>query len=409
MILVAVVGLVCYRTSAQIYDTNSDYVQTFAGSGFSGYLDGVGQLTMFDSPSGIVADSHGNLFVWDSNNYRIREISPNGTVTTFAGGGSGNNYQGTGTNVTFPYYITALAIDPNNTLWASSTYESWLWRITSDAVVTYTNFSGLGIDPPSIPGVCADCAGNIYFSSGNQIYRYATNGTLSVFAGSGNSGYADGNGIFTSFKAPEALAADAAGNIYVWDYGNGRIRRIDQSQNVTTIAGNDILDYESDGVGTNAGFTFISQMCVDVSGNLYLACDSCIRKMNAQSNVVTMAGSFTQYGYMNGAGNVALFNEASGVCISSGTIYVGDSGNERIRDITFNPQPQVVTGANLGIGTFAGVTITGAIGRTYEIQSSPDMHTWTTVATILLTSSPYLWIDQNPIAGNKFYQAVLLP
>jgi hypothetical protein len=88
---------------------------------------------------------------------------------------------------------------------------------------------------------------------------------------------------------------------------------------------------------------------------------------------------------------------------------VADSGNNRIRQISFNPQPQVVSGANLNIGTFAGVTITGVVGRTYQIQSSPDMSTWTTVATVLLTSSPYLWIDQNPIAGNKFYQAVLLP
>src|ERR1039457_3574964 len=85
-----------WRADAQTYDTNGDYVQTFAGSGFSGYVDGVGQLTMFNNPNAIVADSHSNLYVWDSNNYRIRKIAPNGTVTTFAGGSSGNNYQATG-------------------------------------------------------------------------------------------------------------------------------------------------------------------------------------------------------------------------------------------------------------------------------------------------------------------------
>jgi hypothetical protein len=131
--------------------------------------------------------------------------------------------------------------------------------------------------------------------------------------------------------------------------------------------------------------------------------------MEATTNVVTMAGSFTQSGYTNGAGNLARFNGANGVCLSQGSIFVADSGNQRIRQISFNPQPQVVTGANLGIGTFAGITITGAVGRTYQIQSSPDLNTWTTRATLLLTSSPYLWIDQNPIAGNKFYQALMLP
>jgi hypothetical protein len=125
--------------------------------------------------------------------------------------------------------------------------------------------------------------------------------------------------------------------------------------------------------------------------------------------VVTIAGNFTQSGYTNGAGNLARFSGADGVCITGGTIYVADSHNYRIRQISFNPQSQVITGANLGIGTFAGVTITGIVGRTYQIQSSPDMAAWMTRATLLLNSSPYLWIDQNPVSGSKFYRALLLP
>jgi len=415
---VAIVALAGLRADAQTYDTNNEVVQTFAGSGFSGYVDGVGQLTMFNNPNAIVADSHSNLFVWDSGNSRIRKITPDGTVSTFAGGGS--YAQGTGTNVSFPNTITGLTIDRNDTIWVSG-YGGYfntvsLWTITSGAVVTMTNFNNLS-DSGTI-GVCADSIGNIYFSNGNgnQIYRYATNGTLSVFAGSGNSGNADGNGIFTSFNSPKPLAADSANNIYIWDSGNYLIRRIDQSQNVTTIAGHYGSPYaNADGVGTNACFlgTGISGMCADNFGNIYLACGSSIRKMDVTTNIVTMAGSFTQSGYTNGAGNLARFNggagNSDGVCISGGTIFVADSGNQRIRQISFNPQPQVVTGANLGIGTFAGVTITGTVGRTYQVQSSPDLNAWTTRATILLNASPYLWIDQNPIAGNKFYRAVLLP
>jgi hypothetical protein len=119
--------------------------------------------------------------------------------------------------------------------------------------------------------------------------------------------------------------------------------------------------------------------------------------------------TFPQSGYTNGAGNLARFNGANSACLSQGSIFVADAGNQRIRQISFNPQSQIVSGANLGIGTFAGVTVTGIIGRTYQIQSSPDLNAWTTRATILLTSSPYLWIDQNPVSGNKFYRAVLLP
>jgi hypothetical protein len=411
ILLTAIAITLGCRTDAQTYDTNNEVVQTFAGSAFSGYLDGQGQSTMFNNPNAIVADSHSNLFVWDSNNYRIRKIAPDGTVTTFAGGSSGNNYQGTGTNVTFAYSINNFTIDRNDTIWASASVSAVsLWKITSGAVVTYTNFNNLGAGN-GINGVCADSAGNIYFSSstGYRIYKYATNGILSIFTGSGNSGNADGNGVFTSFNRPAALAADSANNIYVWDSGNYLIRQIDQSQNVTTLAGKYQNNSSADGVGTNASFNSIFQMCVDGSGNVYLACGSSIRKMDATTNVVTMAGSFTQTGYTNGAGNLARFNGADGVCLSQGSIFMADSGNQRIRQINFNPQPQVVTGPNLGIGTFAGVTITGTVGRTYQVQSSPDLNAWATRATILLNASPYLWIDQNPVSGNKFYRALLLP
>ena len=332
----AIAAAFMWQARAQIYDTNNIIVQTFAGSGFAGYLDGQGTQTMFNSPNAIVVDSHGNLFVWDSGNHRIRKSSPDGNVTTFAGGGL--SVTGYGTNVSLPYYIGSMAIDHSNTIWAMS--DAYLFRIGSDAYVSYFNLTGL---TPS-DGICADSANNVYYSywGGNLIYRYKTNGVLEVFAGSGNQGSADGNGIFTSFFRPGALAADAADNIYVWDSYNGLIRKIDQSRNVTTFAGKFGFQLtRADGVGTNAAFNNISAMCFDDSGNLILYDYSSVRKISPATNVVTMAGSFTQTGYANGAGNVALFNGASGVCVSQGTLYVADSGNQRIRIIAYNPTPVI--------------------------------------------------------------------
>jgi sugar lactone lactonase YvrE len=329
---------------------------------------------------------------------KIRKITPDATVTTFAGtnGSLGNLLNGD----------VSMAVDRDNTIWLFN--QTSLYTITSNGIISMTNLA-IGISS----GMCMDSNGKFYLSIGNQIYQYNTNGSASVFVGSGNSGAIDGNGAFTSFSSPKALACDSANNIYVWDSGNYLIRRIDQSRNVVTIAGHNGGPNEpiADGVGTNASFagTGILAMCADNSGNIYFACGNSIRKMNAKTNVVTMAGSFTQSGYTNGAGNLARFNGSAGICFSGGTIYVSDSANYRIRQISFNPQSQVVSGANLGIGTFAGVTITGAVGRTYQIQSSPDMNAWTTRATLLLNSSPYLWIDQNPVSGNKFYRALLLP
>jgi hypothetical protein len=95
--------------------------------------------------------------------------------------------------------------------------------------------------------------------------------------------------------------------------------------------------------------------------------------------------------------------------LSSGAIFVADSINQRIRNIAFNPSTQPILPASLHLSTYPGLQIIGTVGRTYQIQASPDMNTWNTAATVLLTSSPYLWIDQNSVSGNKFYRALLLP
>src|SRR4051812_32283344 len=105
----------CWYATAQNYDTNNVVVQTFAGSGFSGYLDGQGTQTMFNNPLAIAADTSSNLFVMDYYNFRIRKITPDGTVSTFAGGGPGS-LPGYGTNVSLPSAVT-MTIDHSNTLY----------------------------------------------------------------------------------------------------------------------------------------------------------------------------------------------------------------------------------------------------------------------------------------------------
>ena len=114
--------------SAQMYETNSVAVQTFAGSGFYGHHDGQGLFTMFNHPSAVVVDSSSNLFVLDSQNYRIRKITPSGTVTTFVGGGQAS-VPGYGTNVSLAYSsFSAMAIDRANTLWLGTGYGTSLLK-----------------------------------------------------------------------------------------------------------------------------------------------------------------------------------------------------------------------------------------------------------------------------------------
>ena len=402
------------QTQAQIYDTNNVTVSTFAGYGIPAYVDGQGLLTAFNNPTQIVSDTASNLYVWDNGNQRIRKITPDATVTTFVGGGS--YLDGYGTNVSLAWgQVSAMAMDRANRIWvvmADSYYGGVVYLLTI-GTNGYTSIVNGGLtNLNSSSGICFDSANNLYYSGGNRIYRYNPGaGIASPFAGSGIAGYFDGQGILlTAFYNPTTLACDQADNIYVWDSNNGRIRRVDQLQNVTTVAGNGYYYFGSaDGVGTNATFNTINSMFFDHAGNLYLVCGSCVRKMDAQANVTTLAGSFYSSGYMDGPGNIALFNSASGGCFSQGMVFVADGGNNRIRNITFNAPGQPVAPANLLLNTYPGVQITGSIGRTYQIQSTPNLTTWNTVAIVLLNSSPYLWIDQNPVTGNKFYRAVMLP
>ena len=395
-------------TFGQNYDTNNPVVQTFVGSGFYGYLDGQGTQTMFNNPVAVAADSSNNLFVLDTGNARIRKVTPDGNVSTFVGGGSGT-LPGYGTNVSLSQYAfgaySTMVIGRDNTLWITAISGSaYLLRIGSDG---YVSSSNPGLSLPG--GLAVDSANNLYVSDygAHKIVRIRTNGTLEAFVGSGNAGFVDGNGIFTSFSYPTAITVDQGDNVYVFDAQT--IRKINQNRDVTTIAGQPFVYSEADGFGAGATFNTVNGLCTDNSGNVLIVAGQSIRRLSIATNVSTVAGSFAAGGYVNGPGYAARFSGARGVCLSQGMLFVADTGNQRVRSIAFNPSPQVVSGANLSINTYPGVSIAGVIGRTYQIQTSPDGTHWSPYANVLLSSSPYLWFDQNPVAGNRFYRALLLP
>lgn len=406
-----------FPASAQVYETNNVSVQTFVGSGFYGHFDGQGAFTMFNYPTAIVTDSSSNFFVLDTQNYRIRKVTASGAVSTFVGGGSASA-PGYGTNVSLGNYsLLVMTIDRSNTLWVATGYNSYLLKITPDGLVLPIYLSGIS----SLSGICADSKNNLYLSdsSANRIYRYyQTNGTLEVFAGSGNLGAIDGNWIFTSFRTPTQLAADATDNIYVWDSGNYLIRRINQNRDVVTLAGRGSSSPESDGVGTNAVIYGISGMAVDAAGNLIFSAGSPwvfpyqginLRKMSPTANVTTIAGNYLTSGYTNGVGSNALFQGVQGLCLSGPDIFVADSGNHRIRKISQNAAGPAAVPSSLELNTYPGVKINGTLGRTYRIESSTNMTAWAAETELQLTSSPQLWIDPVGVNGKKFYRAVLLP
>jgi sugar lactone lactonase YvrE len=275
--------------SNKIRHVNSGgYVTTFTGSSISGYSEGGPTAARFNSPRGVAADKDGYLYVADTGNYRIRKISPSGNVTTLAGSGIQGyaDGQGSAASFFFPY------------------------------------------------GIAVDQSGNVFISDVHRIRKISPSGNVTTLAGSGNSGYADGQGSAASFNYPGGVAVDSGGHLYVSDSENYRIRKITPSGFVTTLAGSGNSDY-ADGQGTIASFDAPSGgLAVDLNGNVYVAdVDNYrIRKITPSGFVTTLAGSI--HGYTDGQGPVAKFHSPYHVAVdSTGNVYVADS-NYRIRKIT---------------------------------------------------------------------------
>jgi sugar lactone lactonase YvrE len=383
--------------SAQSY-ASGYYVRAFAGSEVMGYQDGVGVNALFSSPLWVVADAGSNLYVWDAGNGCIRKIATNAAVTTFAT---------LGTNELF-----GMTIDANTNLWCLRSTN--LLEVTRSGSV----LAGPTNLPPAPEGLCLDSQHNFYFTSSNQVWKLDINNRLSVFAGSGRSGITNGAGTNASFDGVDLLAAGPDGTLYACDYGRQVIRKIDTQTNVTLYAGQANSWSNVDGTGTNALFYAVIGMAADNSGNLLVttagedgfSVGTALRKIDPQTNVTTLAGDFSEWGFVNGQGSLARFTGVQGLCSVGGTVYACDLFNNCVRSIGTNA---LVSGSaavlQLVQNRPAELRVTGSLGRTYEIQVSADLSYWASQATLLISNNPSFWIDPQPVSGDKFYRAVLLP
>ncbi len=318
---------------------------TFAGN-TSGFGNGNGISALFGNPYGLAKDASGNIFVADRNNNRIRKITPDGEVTTFAGSGNGGAIvNGVGTAAGF-YTPVGVTFDANGNLYVSEISNQAIRKITLATLVstvagngTAGNSNGTGtaatFNQPV--GMAVDGAGNIFVADyiNHLIRKITPAAVVSTFAGSGNPALTDGTGNAASFNGPFALAFDGGGNLIVTDYLNHAIRKITSAGVVTTIAGNGTAGY-LDATGSAARFNRPAGLVLDGNNNIFLcdAINNCIRKITPAGVVSTVAGSTTA-GNADGVGTTAQFNYPIAICadFTISTLYIADFANHRIRKL----------------------------------------------------------------------------
>ncbi len=336
--------LLCFLFSA----LQAQDVTTLAGmAGSSGFMDGTGTSARFNSPHDICVDASGNVFVADRYNHRIRQITPAGVVTTFAGSGAPGSTDGTGTAATFnePW---AVACDTSGNLYIADTKNYKIRMITPSAVVTTIAGTGVfgttngpvGTAQFGFPaGIDVSPDGSVIYVSDRMthVIRKIEAGTVTTLAGTPFiPGSTDGTGAAARFDHPFAIALDTAGNIVVTDQWNNKIRRVSPSGVVTTLAGTGTAG-SNNGSGFSATFNAPWAVTVDGQNNIYIGDgNNYTIRMISSGMVSTYAGITGMPGFTNGPVATATFQGVTGLDSydAQQKLLVADSYNHMIRVIT---------------------------------------------------------------------------
>lgn len=318
-------------------------VTTLAGAGTAGAVDGIGASAKFDFPTGLTTDGQ-NLYVADTLNNKIRKVViATGVVSTLAGSGTPSSVDGTGLAASF-YGPVGITTDGSD-LFVTDQTSRKIRRISiaSGAVTTLagsganasTDGSGLAASFRSPAGITTDGT-YLYVADivANKIRKIAiATAAVSTLAGSGTSGAADGIGIAATFANPNGITTDGS-NLYVVDSGNNKIRTVViASASVTTLAGSGSPG-AADGPGGNASFNVPASICSE-GVNLYVG-DSGNQKIRkiaiATGQVSTLAGSGSA-GTADGKGTAATFKYPDSITTDGVSLYVADRIGDKLRKL----------------------------------------------------------------------------
>jgi trimeric autotransporter adhesin len=324
-------------------------ITTFAGTGRAAVSqDGSAPgATDLAAVNGIAVSQNGDVYLADA--YRIRMVHDN-AVSTMAG--SSNNYPGysgdggpalqaqLSISEAGAYAINrgtaGLALDQAGDLYLTDTGNNRVRKVTSGNIRLISTV----VTGPEPRGCATDPQGDVFVAEtgANQVVKVDPSGTVTTVAGTGRAGFSGDNGPATSaeLSAPEGLALDQQGNLYIADAGNNRVRKVTPDGVLTTMAGNGNAGSAGDGGRAAKAELFIpTGLAVDAHGILYIAdsANNRVRKVDLAGNISTLAGN-GQAGFAGDSGSATsaqLNNPVALAVDGAGNLYIADLGNNRVR------------------------------------------------------------------------------
>jgi hypothetical protein len=341
---------------------------TGAGPGIFGD-GGAATNASLSLPTDVAFDMSGNLLVSDKYHNRIRKVDANGIITTIAGNGTSSG-------------------------WGSGSFSGDGGAATN-----------AGLNNPN--SMALDAAGNLFFADllNARIRKVDTNGIITTVAGNGMTGFSGDGGVATnatfSIASGLIVSLDAVGNQFIADADNSRIRKVDVNGIITTVAGSSTYGYSGDGgPATNAALWRSVSVTSDAFGNLFISdyLNNRIRKVDTHNIITTAAGNGTVgfFGDGGAATNAIISGAASVKSDGMGNLYISDDGNNRIRKVSFSDTP---------ILTLNNVTTNNA-GKYQVIITSPCGCVTSSVASLTVVIPPRTATATAIVAYNSFVVAV---
>ncbi|MBS1587011.1 MAG: T9SS type A sorting domain-containing protein [Bacteroidetes bacterium] len=337
-------------------------INTFAGNGTDGNGgdNGSALSASVANPGGLAFDSKGNLYIVTSPAIpKVRKVDVNGIITTFAGTGvngfSGDNGPAISAQLNYPLYV---AVDSKDNVYVSDASNHRIRKIDTNGVITTfagNGTGGFGGDngPATLAslyapwGLSFDRHDNLFIADhvNNRIRKIDTNGIITTIAGIGTIGYSGDNGLAINAQLyhPSSVVVDAADVIYIADWENNRIRTINDSGIITTIAGNGGVSYNGDGIpATSAELAAPYSIVLDQQNDIYIADagNSRIRKISSSNGLISTTAGTGVHGFSgdNGPADSAEIYLPEGLTLDRcDNLYISEVQNKRVRKVTFHP------------------------------------------------------------------------